>query len=73
MTRPKAYDPVHGCKYQILCREKRIGQRDWDHCDYAKSKEELNYILEQYNLSYRGGFEFKVITLPKKYWSKEAK
>ena len=71
MPRPKAYDPTDGQMYQILCREIRIGQRDWDHCDYAESKEELRYLLDQYNLGYRGGFEFKVITLPKKYWPKE--
>lgn len=73
MPQPKAYDPVDGQTYQILCREKNSPQREWDHCDYAVSREEKNYILDEYRLSYRGGFDFKVILLPKKYWPKEAK
>lgn len=73
MSHPKAYEPIDGQMYQILCREKNNSQREWDHCDYAASREEKNYILNEYRLSYRGGFDFKVILLPKKYWPKEAK
>ena len=70
MSHPKAYDPIQGYKYQILCRERRTPRREWDHCDYAETKEEKDYLLEEYELSYRGGFEFKVILLPRKYWAK---
>ena len=70
MTHPKAYDPEQGYMYQILCRSKASYDREWEHCDYAKNKEEKNYFLEEYGLSYRGNFEFKVILLPKKYWAK---
>ena len=73
MTHPKAYDPEQGYMYQILCRSKTSSDREWEHCDYAMNNEEKNYILEQYRLSYRGGFDFKVILLPKKYWTKEGK
>lgn len=71
MTNPKTYDPLQGYKYQILCKYLGNKNREWEHCDYAKSTEEKNYILEEYRLAYRGGFEFKVITLPEKYWPKE--
>ena len=71
MVRPKAYDPLQGYKYQILCRYNGSSSREWEHCDYAETTEEKNYILREYRLGYRGGFEFKVITLPKKYWPKE--
>lgn len=71
MTPPKAYDPLQGYKYQILCKYLDHPNREWEHCDYAKDLKEKNYILEEYKLAYRGLFEFKVITLPKKYWPKE--
>lgn len=71
MSRPKAYDPEQGYKYQILCKYSGNSNREWEHCDYAKSAEEKNYILEEYKTAYRGLFSFKVITLPKKYWPKE--
>ena len=70
MAHPKAYDPIQGYMYQILCRERNALTREWEHCDYAESTEEKNYILKEYNLGYRGGFEFKVILLPRKYWRK---
>jgi hypothetical protein len=65
MSRPKAYRPEDGYKYQILTR--MGGEREWEHCDHAKDKTELNYLLGEYRLAYRG-FEFKTITLPRKYW-----
>lgn len=71
MSYPKAYDPQPGYKYQILCRYKRSSSREWEHCDYVQPDEEKNKILEEYRLAYRGEFDFKVITLPKKYWTKE--
>lgn len=70
MTYPKAYEPVQGQMYQILCRERCTPRREWDHCDYAENRKEKDYLIDQYNSSYRGGFEFKAILLPKKYWGK---
>lgn len=65
MSRPVAYSPEQGYKYQILVRSN--GQ--WEHCDYAKDKTEKNYLLNEYQLAYGGGFEFKTILLPTKYHS----
>jgi hypothetical protein len=66
MPRPKAYDPQQGYRYQILTR--MAGEREWEHCDHAKDKQELNQLLDDYRLAYQGGFQFKTITLPQKYW-----
>jgi hypothetical protein len=67
MSMPKAYDPQHGYKYQILvlCP----GQREYEHCDYAKDNEEKRYLIGEYRLSYGAGFSFKSILLPRKYWN----
>lgn len=70
MSRPKAYDPQPGYKYQILCRYNRSSSREWEHCDYAKTTKEKNDLLEEYRLAYHGEFSFKVIALPKQYWRK---
>ncbi len=69
MSRPKAYEPVQGQKYQILVMTPY--DRAYEHCDYAVDKAELKDLLENYRMSYGAGFYFKTITLPKKYW-KEA-
>ena len=66
MSRPQAYSPEHGYKYQILT--KCVGERAYEHCDYAKDKTEKNYLLSEYRLAYGAGFSFKTITLPAKYW-----
>jgi len=68
MTLPKMYEPIYGQRFQILVRFKE--DRNFEHCDYAKDKAEKDYLCGEYQLAYRGmGAEFKVIELPKKYWS----
>jgi hypothetical protein len=67
MSRPKAYDPQQGYKYQILVM--CPNDREYEHCDYAKDKQELNYLVGEYRLAYGAGFSFKPILLPQKYWS----
>ena len=32
MSKPKAYDPQTGYRYQILCRNVAYS-REWEHCD----------------------------------------
>lgn len=71
MTRPIAYDPQQGYRYQILTRNPSYS-REWEHCDYATDRKELNYLLEEYHFAYGAGYEFKVMELPQKYW-KEVK
>jgi GH18 family chitinase len=71
MARPQAYDPQEGYKYQILTRNPAYG-RAWEQCDYAKDKEEKNHLLGEYRMAYGAGWEFKVITLPVKYWPKRS-
>jgi hypothetical protein len=66
MTLPKAYDPQSGYKYQILTK---YGNQSWEHCDYAKDKQDKNYLLGEYHLAYGIEFSFKTILLPKKYWN----
>ncbi len=53
-------EPEEGQKFQILCR---LHGDDWEHCDYAKDREEKNYLLGEYRLAYGNGFEFKTIHL----------
>jgi len=65
MTKPIAYDPQTGYKYQILSR---YLNNSYEHCDYAKDKQEKNYLLSEYKLAYGNQFSFKVMSLPKKYW-----
>lgn len=68
MTMPKAYEPEQGYQYQILVRDTSY-DREWESLDYAVDKSNLNDLMENYRLSYRGtGSEFKTIKLPKKYW-----
>lgn len=69
MARPQAYDPQDGYKYQILGRNPAYG-RAFDHVDYAKDRQEKNYLLGEYGMAYGGGWEFKTIILPRKYWPK---
>ena len=68
MSRPQAYSPEHGYKYQILTKD--ASSRAYEHCDYAKDKAEKNHLLNEYSLAYGAGFSFKTITLPVKYWPK---
>jgi hypothetical protein len=67
MSYPQAYDPQQGYKYQILCRNQSYS-RTWEHCDYAKDRQEKNYLINEYRMAYGVGYEFKAITLPQRYW-----
>lgn len=67
MTRPIAYEPQEGYRYQILTRNQAWG-RAWEHCDYATDWKELAYLLGEYRVAYGAGYEFKVMKLPQKYW-----
>ena len=67
MSRPKAYEPQQGYKYQILCRHPEYNGREWEHCDYAKDSADKKHLMENYRTAYIG-YEFKIILLPKKYW-----
>lgn len=65
---PKAYAPEKGYKFQILCRNLSYS-REWEHCDYAKTFAERNYLYGEYSLAYGQGWQFKSILLPEKYWN----
>jgi len=67
MSKPKAYEPQQGYRYQVLCRNQHY-DRAWEHCDYAKDKTEKNYLIGEYRMAYGVGYEFKSILLPQKYW-----
>lgn len=67
MSRPKAYDPQQGYKYQILCRNLQYS-RSFEHCDYAKDRSEKKHLLLNYRQAYGPGWEFKTILQPAKYW-----
>jgi len=73
MPKPKAYEPVKGYKYQILCRNPAY-DRSWDHCDYAKDLEEKRHLIKEYRMAYGAGWEFNSYSLPFYCWpKKEAK
>lgn len=67
MSYPLAYEPQQGSKYQILTKYR--SERAFEHCDYAKDKQEKEYLLNEYKLAYGSNYTFKVILLPKKYWN----
>lgn len=66
MTMPIAYEPQHGYKYQLLSWYG--SERQWEHLDYAKDKEEKGYLMGEYRASFGPEYRFKAILLPKKYW-----
>ncbi len=66
MTMPKAYEPQHGYRYQILSMYK--DSREYDHLDYAVDREDLRHLLGEYRLGMKFDYKFKTILLPKKYW-----
>ena len=70
MAYPKAYEPEQGYMFQLLTRY--AGEREYEHCDYAKDKAEKDYLLKEYRSAYGASFSFKVIPLPKKYWNNDA-
>lgn len=67
MSRPKAYSPQQGQKYQILTRNLAY-DREWEHCDYAKDGQEKTYLVNEYRMAYGAGYMFRSILLPRKYW-----
>ena len=67
MSRPKAYDPQHGYRYQILRYDEY--NREYDHVDYAKDRTEKNYLMNEYGIADRVG-RYKAIELPQKFWKK---
>lgn len=73
MPLPKAYQPEDGYTHQILTRNPQY-DREWEHLDYATSRQDMYYLAGEYNLAYRGtGQEIRVIPLPQKYWPKKEK
>lgn len=68
MSKPKAYDPQEGYKYQILVM--CPNERSYEHCDYAKGGDDKKHLLDNYRQAYGPGFSFKTILLPPKYWPK---
>jgi hypothetical protein len=68
MTMPQAYEPEQGYRYQILTRYQN---QPWEHCDYAKDRQEKNYLLKEYRMAYSSDMSFKVIELPMKYWKED--
>lgn len=70
MSRPLAYEPAEGYKYQILTRNLSY-DRTYEQCDYATDARDRNHLLSNYRIAYGAGWQFKVITLPRKYWPKK--
>jgi len=70
MSKPQAYAPEYGYRYQLLCRHPAYA-RAYEHCDYATDRAERNHLLENYRMAYGAGWEFKTIALPRKYWPKK--
>ncbi len=70
MSRPQAYAPEQGYKYQILTRNSQYS-RAFEHCDYAKDLAEKKHLITEYRLAYGAGWEFKSLMLPAKYWTEK--
>ena len=70
MSRPKAYDPQLGYRFQILCRNPACS-REWEHCDYAENRKERNQLIQDCSVAYGPGWEFKTILQPSRYWPKK--
>ena len=70
MSRPKAYEPEYGYQFQLFCR---ADSRTWEHCDYAKDPDNLDYLITEYSMAYGAGWEFKWEQLPEKYWPEPTK
>jgi len=64
MTMPKAYNPQQGYKFQILYRGYGV---EWEHLDYAASREERDYLLKEYQIAFHGRGQYKFIYLPARY------
>lgn len=72
MSKPQAYAPEPGQRFQILCQHPDFG-RSFEHCDYAKDKQELQHLLDNYRMAYGPGWRFKTITLPRRFWPAKEK
>lgn len=72
MSKPKAYEPAEGYRYQLLCRHSQHTGTTWEHCDYATDRADKSHLLHNYKLAYGAGWEFRAILLPAKYWPKKA-
>lgn len=66
MSRPLAYDPQEGYRWQILTRGPV--DRAWEHCDYATDTRDLHHLLGEYRLAYGPGWSFRAISLPRRFW-----
>ena len=71
MSRPQAYDPADGYRYQILCRNPAYG-RAWEHCEYAEDRAERKHLVDNYRDAYGAGWEFRSILLPARYWPRKS-
>jgi len=69
MSKPIAYEPTEGQKYQILV--KFMGEKTYEHCDYAVDKKELIELTLEHRIAYHNACRLKSILLPKKFWPKK--
>ena len=67
MSKPIAYEPQAGYRYQILTRNPAYS-RAWEACDYAATASERKTLVSEYRTAYGAGWEFKSILLPAKFW-----
>lgn len=65
MTRPKAYDPQPGYRYQLVARQ---AGGTYEHIDYATNRAEMKQLKEDYRLAFGPEWQIKAIPLPQKYW-----
>jgi len=68
MSKPMAYEPKQGQKFQILV--KASTDKAYEHGDYAVDGIEKINVIANYRQTYGQGYSFKIIPLPKKYWKK---
>lgn len=67
--RPKAYEPERGYKYQIFRRNQSF-DRTWEHCDYAKDRDEMKRLIKKHKLACGTGWEVEFTILPFQYHPK---
>ena len=68
MGKPATYEPEQGYRYQILTKSKTA--RAYEHLDYARNRQELEYLIGEYRLAFTNGDHiFKTIKLPMKFWN----
>lgn len=64
MSRPKAYNPVEGYRYQLFYKHHEL--RELDHLNYSKDQTELFYLLGEYYLCMTPGTLFYLSGIGKK-------